>query len=119
MNQGNSEEKKLSSFKRGNVNFDLLRPEGGIVRIEKAEEGDSSAYIKKSKRGQFDKNRKSNPVGIFYIASWIFMAFSSSVFIVFMIISDGGILWLATLPVAISVLLWSLVMLALIVARPR
>ena len=121
MNEENSkDEKNLSSFRRGNINFDILKPEG-VVHIEKSfpEKDARPVYEKKSKRGQFDLNRKINPVGSWYIILWVSLFFISSFSLIFILVGGRSLLWMISLPFILTALLWSFIMLALIKARPR
>jgi len=122
MNENNSKDTtNLSSFRRGNINFDMFKPEG-VVHVEKkmpASEEADARYVKISKRGQFDQGRKVNPVSLQYVFLWAgIFVFSFSAF-AYIIMSGRSLLWMIALPFLLTSLLWSLIMLALIKARPR
>ena len=120
MNENSEDQAKLSSFRRGNINFDILKPEG-VVHVEKLQSKKEKkiVYVKKSKRGQFDLNRKLNPVSARYIFLWAVLFLISLASFIFILADGRSLLWMIALPFILSALLWSVIMMALIKARPR
>lgn len=108
-------------LKKGNINFDILKPEG-IVHFEKIVskgKGEKEKYVKKTKRGQFDRGRKLNPVGSVQIFSWAAVFLISFAVFFLILLKGSSLLWMIILPFVFVFMLWSLIMLALFKARPR
>jgi len=112
--------KDQTNLRKGNINFDLLKPEG-IVRIKKTviDNTDKNLYSKQTKRGQFDTGRKLNPVGALQIFIWAIVFIASLGTFTLILWQGSSLLWMIILPFIIVLMLWSMIMLALFKARPR
>ncbi len=143
--ENDGDEKARSGFRRGNINLDLLEPEGlrhlghhglhgrhgrqksrdyqerRFGRPAKKEESSSDEVTlnKDTKRGMFDKNRSLNPVGPLHIALWTILFLSSLAGLVAIFLGANSVFWLPVTPIFIAVSLWSLMMLVLFKSRPR
>lgn len=101
----------VESFRRGNVNFDLLQPErqgGGEIPGQEL-----------SKRGLFFKNREPKPLKMGTVICWAALFLTSSATLAWSLAFGRSFVWLMLFPVAILTMLWSATMLAVIFARPR
>ena len=105
------------SFKRGNINFDMLKSHG-LVHVEKQ----TRSYQKKSKRGMFDKQtrtRKKKWISPEKGRLWLFLSLLSVSCLVLVLTAGKSVLWLALIPVLLVVFLWSMAMVVLLKARPH
>jgi len=111
-----------SSFRRGNINFDILKPEGlaKVDRVEPETPGEKATYKRhEGKRGIFNQGRKQNPVQRWHIVLWVFIFVLSSGAISGILFFGKSLFWMTALPIILLVFFWSMIMLALIKARPR
>lgn len=106
------------SLEKGNINFDFLNPElqpGNAAPDTASERRNTTRH---GKRGLFNRGRMSLSVTNAQIIRWIFVLLFSlgSLIAIFM---SQSLLWLLLVPVALSLSLWSLLMIPLLLARPR
>jgi len=105
-------------FQKGNVNFDFLKPEGREAASGKPDPG-AEPQDPGSKRGMFFENRAPRPLKAGQIASWIILVAISSLALIWSVAYGTSFVWLLLFPVLVLSLLWSVIMLALLLARPR
>lgn len=107
------------SFRRGNVNFDLLQPEKRGPGEEAAPSDGEVPGQEPSKRGLFFKNRAPKPLKTGTVICWAALFLGSSATLAWSLAFGRSFLWLMFFPVVILAMLWSATMLAVIFARPR
>lgn len=113
------DEKAKAGFRRGNVNLELLEPEG-FRRDKKHKRSASKTVLSKDeKRGMFDENRKVNPAGPAYLLSWAALFLVSLGALIYIFLRADSLFWLPVAPLLVAALLWSLMMLVLLKSRPR
>ena len=111
--------KKVEEFKKGNINFDFLQPEGESRTSESQPfQSERRSQAREGKRGLFNRGRRVRPIGPLSLAFW-------GLLVVVCIGGIAGSFWLAApllklllLPVLSLGALGGLIMLALIQARP-
>ena len=114
-NLKNQDDPGQESFRKGNINFDLLEPEFPAGRHHaKSLKGEIH-----SKRGIFDRNLKVKPVGIIQISFWLFLFITSFSLFVMVLFIARSLFWILALPLILISLLWSFIMLVLFKVRPR
>ncbi|MES0489717.1 MAG: hypothetical protein ABUK01_06990 [Leptospirales bacterium] len=114
--------KDESSLRRGNINFDILKPEGlaKVDRVESETQGGKPTYVRqKGKRGIFYQGRKQNPVKKWHIILWAFIFLLSAVAIGVLLFYGESLFWMTALPFLLLIFIWSMIMLVLFKARPR
>lgn len=119
-NSATQEEAVRRDFRKGNINFDFLQPEGGRIERRHEHRGpDRRAGERDGKRGLFNRGRPPRPVGWFLITAWVAICLASSAATAWIVVLGDSVLWLLLLPFALSTGLWSVVMLILFKGRPR
>jgi hypothetical protein len=117
---GDQEQAVRRDFRKGNINFDFLQPEGTLPdRRRDPRASDRRAGEREGKRGLFNRGRPPRPVGWVHVGLWSVLLAFSALATGWIVILGQSVLWLLLLPFALSTGLWSLVMLLLIKARPR
>lgn len=109
-NNLNSDE---SPFQKGNINFDLLKPHAD------KEEKIISKEAGVSKKGIFFQNLNKNSLKPYHVVLWIILFLASLSFMVWTFMVGKSFIWLLLMPISLTVMLWSMIMLILIIARPR
>lgn len=110
---------KVREFKRGNINFDFLQPEGSIAPSTSIPpQIDRRGTGREGKRGLFNRGREARPVGAWHIAgfSLLFLACISGIALAFW--SGQSILLLLLTPLLALGAAWSMLMLILFKVRP-
>ena len=111
--------KKVEEFKKGNINFDFLQPEGES-RTEEALpfQSERRNTTREGKRGLFNRGRKVRPMGPLSLVFW-------RVLVLFCLGGIAASFWIAApllklllLPLLSLGALGGMIMLALIQARP-
>ncbi|MCR9145211.1 MAG: hypothetical protein NXI24_23435 [bacterium] len=114
------EEAVRRDFRKGNINFDFLQPEGsGVGRRSSARGPDRRSGEREGKRGLFNRGRPPRPVGWLHVSAWSALLVGSAAATIWIIVLGDSVLWLLLLPFALSTGLWSVIMLALFQSRPR
>jgi hypothetical protein len=114
------EEAVRRDFRKGNINFDFLQPEGdGIERRTEPRGPDRRAGQREGKRGLFNRGRPPRPVGWMHVSAWAALLTVSVVATLWIVVLGDSVLWLLLLPFALSTGLWSVIMLVLFQSRPR
>jgi len=111
--------KKVEEFKKGNINFDFLQPEGESRTEETLPfQSERRAGTREGKRGLFNRGRKVRPMGPLSLLGWgaLVVLCVGGIVASFWIVAP--LLKLLLLPVLFLGALGGLVMLALIQARP-
>ena len=107
-------------FRKGNINFDFLQPEGEFIDRRQSHRGpDRRAGEREGKRGLFNRGRPPRPVGWLQIIFWSALLIISTAATLWIFLLGNSVLWLLLLPFALSTGLWSVIMLILFKARPR
>jgi hypothetical protein len=107
------------SFRRGNVNFDLLQPEKQVPGDKTPASGGETPGPEMSKRGLFFKDRQPRPLKMGTVICWAALFLGSSATLAWSLAFGRSFVWLMLFPVVILAMLWSATMLAVIFARPR
>ena len=107
------------SFRKGNVNFDLLQPGRQGPGDEAPASGGEIPGQEPSKRGLFFKNRAPKPLKTGTVIGWAALFLGSSATLAWSLAFGRSFVWLMLFPVVILAMLWSAIMLAVIFARPR
>ncbi|MBE7437718.1 MAG: hypothetical protein HS115_04615 [Spirochaetales bacterium] len=108
------------SFRKGNINFDFLQPEGheeypgAILPAE-----DRRSQQRDGKRGLFRRGRKPVTIGRAYFVGWSILFLLSLVLMIAIPLAVQSWLFLLFMPILLATFLWSLIMLTLFLARPR
>lgn len=119
-NSPGQEEAVRRDFRKGNINFDFLQPEGGpIERREEHRGPDRRSGQREGKRGLFDRGRPPRPVGWLHVAAWAILLLAALSATLWIVVLGDSVLWLLLLPFALSTGLWSVIMLVLFKGRPR
>jgi hypothetical protein len=104
------------SFRRGNVNFDLLQP----TRQDPVDEAPGSGEgAPGQKRGLFFRNREPRPLRMGTVVLWAALFLGSTATLAWSFAFGRSFVWLMLFPVVILAMLWSATMLAVIFSRPR
>lgn len=107
-------------FRKGNINFDFLQPEGGTTERRQGHRGpDRRAGEREGKRGLFNRGRQPRPVGWGLVSAWAALLLGSAAATAWIVVFANSVLWLLFLPFALSMGLWSVIMLVLFHNRPR
>lgn len=108
-------------FRRGNINFDFLQPEGEAQAVASQAEPfvERRGAQREGKRGLFNRGRSPRP-----ITRWHFFGWGASLALsiglgLWIVIWRPSLLWYLLLPMVMAGGFWSLIMLALFKARPR
>jgi len=111
----NENEKGREGFEKGNINFEILEPGESFLKhsLRKKKE-----HQEGSKRGLFDLH-KTKKVTKKDIVLWAVTFTVALAFLMYLFIWSETILTLFLLPVIFLVFLWSGIMFALNLARPR
>lgn len=107
-------------FRKGNINFDFLQPEGAPGERRSTHRGpDRRSGVREGKRGLFNRGRTPRPVGWGLISAWAALLFGCCAATAWIVAFADSVLWLLFLPFALSIGLWSVIMLVLFHNRPR
>jgi len=109
---------QVMPFQRGNVNFDFLKPEDREAVSGKPGPG-REPEEPDSKRGMFFEHRAPRPLKAGQVLRWITLVVISSLTLTWSVAYGTSFVWLLLFPVLVLSLLWSVTMLALLLARPR
>jgi len=108
------------SFRKGNINFDFLQPEGPEADpLAAVPQEDRRRSQRDGKRGLFRRGRKPVTIGPLYLAGWSILFLGSCVLIIAIPLVVQSWLFLLFMPILLATFLWSLIMLTLFLARPR
>jgi hypothetical protein len=106
-------------FQKGNINFDFLQPETQSLESKKLEEESEAPAAGRSKRGIFFQRRKPIPLSFLRVARWVILFGASSITMIWSVLYGKSFFWLLLFPVFFLTMLGSVIMLALLLARPR
>jgi hypothetical protein len=112
------ERSQVMPFQKGNVNFDFLKPEDRETAVGEPAPG-REPEDPESKRGMFFEHRAPRPLKAGQVLRWIILVVSSSLALIWSVAYGTSFVWLLLFPVLVLSLLWSVTMLALLLARPR
>jgi len=110
------EKNQDNSFKKGNINFDILESEEDLVS---SEDKTSTISFEAGKRGIFDQKKVKNKITIFHIFLWALFLLFSTAGLFYILFYSQSIFNLLVLPLALLIFLWSGIMLVLIKIRLR
>ncbi|MBI3394997.1 MAG: hypothetical protein HY042_04105 [Spirochaetia bacterium] len=123
LSSGSSIESSVArAFRKGNINFDFLQPDdGGVTAPEdtEAESAERRGEMRHGKRGLFNRGRPASPVKKGHVYLWISLTGASAFLLGTLFAIGKSVILLLAVPVLVSTLLWSLVMITLFLARPR
>lgn len=108
-------------FRRGNINFDFLQPEGFPEGAGETREPfvERRGGKREGKRGLFDRGRPPRPAGRLMLVAWGALFAASLAGAVALFILQRHSIWTLFFPFTLAIGVWSLIMLALLKARPR
>lgn len=119
------EQEELKAFRKGNINFEFLQPEG----FQEPDLEDRAPNVgaaerrtggrRDGKRGMFNRGRKIVAITRAQMLSWFFVMTGSVGVIVWIFARAESVIWLLGMPFLFLAFLWSTIMLALFRARPR
>jgi len=118
----NDDEKQLNeksqdnSFKKGNINFDILDSEDNVIS---SEDKTSTTSFHTGKRGIFDQKKVKNKITFFHLILWALFLLFSTAGLFYILFYSQSIFNLLVLPLALLIFLWSGIMLVLIKIRLR
>jgi hypothetical protein len=105
------------SFRKGNINFDFLQPEGdSIVHLEKGASNRRS-NDRQGKRGLFNRGRPARPFKRIHLVIAVLFCILQIVLLVGIAFSNHFI-WLLFVPMILTFFLGSLIMVTLLLVRP-
>ncbi|MCC5816651.1 MAG: hypothetical protein JJT78_18015 [Leptospira sp.] len=105
------------SFRKGNINFDFLQPEGdSIVHFEKGELN-RRTNDRQGKRGLFNRGRPARPFKRIHLVMAILFCLVQIALLVGVAFSNHFI-WLLFVPIILTFFLGSLIMVTLLLVRP-
>ncbi len=107
------------AFRKGNINFDFLRPEERHEEASEVKLSERRQGRREGKRGMFNRGRLMHPVGPVWILVWGLLMVVSTTCIVWIFLLGRSAVWLLTVPFLLAMILWSMIMIALLKARPR
>ena len=114
-----SEKDQQAEFQKGNINFDLLQPETQSLEAASTVSDEDRPEEVVSKRGLFFRNRHPVPLRFNQVMSWVLLFLASSMTIAWTLFFGRSFVWLLLFPVLFLTMLGSMIMLALLLARPR
>jgi len=106
-------------FQKGNINFDFLQPETQSLESTKRETEAEDPAAGDAKRGIFFRKRNPIPLNFRQVASWVILLGASVSILIWSIFYGKSFVWLLLFPVFFLTMLGSMIMLALLLARPR
>lgn len=105
------------TLRKGNINFDFLQPEEYEKLESDSEASNRRTNIRQGKRGLFNRGRPPRPFQKKHLYFAIFMAVLEVIGIVLIALSSKFI-WILVLPVLLTLLLGTLIMVTLLLVRP-
>lgn len=118
------EQEELNAFRKGNINFEFLQPEGFqepdlVDRAPNVGAAERRRGRRDGKRGLFNRGRKIVAITRVQVLSWLFVMTGSVALILWIFVQAESVIWLLGIPFLFLAFLWSTIMLALFRARPR
>ncbi|MCB1172193.1 MAG: hypothetical protein KDK39_01450 [Leptospiraceae bacterium] len=110
---------KVREFRRGNINFDFLQPDGASLEYEQTEPAlDRRTRQREGKRGLFNRGRRLHRIGPLVKYFWLLGCLLCLGGIIVSLVLHLSLWPLVTIPVFGLGALFSLMMFVLIQARP-
>ncbi len=122
--QTEREQEELKAFRKGNINFEFLQPEGFQEpdledRAPNVGAAERRTGGRDGKRGMFNRGRRIVAITRVQMLSWFFVMTGSVATTVWIFARAESVIWLLGIPFLFLAFLWSTIMLALFRARPR
>ncbi|MCZ8342383.1 MAG: hypothetical protein O9301_05065 [Leptospira sp.] len=105
------------SLRKGNINFDFLQPESGTKDESSPTSQDRRMSSRQGKRGMFNRGRTPRPFQKKHLYFAIGFAFLQ-VLLILMIALGKQYFWLLILPVLLTLLLGTFILVTLLLVRP-